>query len=101
MMSQSDPDAACVRQGGGQSRPRYKHHRVVDDSKGVITAMETTPGAIAENKKMMSLVAQHEKNTQFQTQIVVADCQYGTSENFVACQERGITTHMGDAASKV
>ncbi len=49
----------------------------------------------------MSLVAQHEKNTQCQTQIVVADCQYGTSENFVACQERGITTHMGDAASKV
>src|SRR5438477_3590321 len=30
MMSQSDPDAACVRQGGGQSRPRYKHHRVID-----------------------------------------------------------------------
>ena len=63
--------------------------------------METTPGAIAENKKLMGLVAQHEKNTQCQTQIVVADHQYGTSENFVACQERGITTHMGDAASKV
>ena len=101
MMSQSDPDATLTRQGSGESRPRYKHHRVIDDSKGVITAMETTPGAIAENKKLMGLVAQHEKNTQCQTQIVVGDCQYGTSENFVACQERGITTHMGDAASKV
>jgi transposase len=101
MMSQSDPDATLTRQGSGESRPRYKHHRVIDDSKGVITAMETTPGATAENQKLMSLVAQHEKNTRCQTQIVVADHQYGTNENFVACQERGITTHMGDVASKV
>ena len=101
MMSQSDPDATLTRQGSGESRPRYKHHRVIDDSKGVITAVETTPGAIAENKKLMGLVDQHEKNTQCQTQTVVADHQYGTSENFVACQERGITTHMGDVASKV
>jgi hypothetical protein len=63
--------------------------------------METTPGATAENQKLMSLVAQHEKNTRCQTQIVVADHQYGTNENFVACHERGITTHMGDAASKL
>jgi transposase len=88
MMSQSDPDAALVRRGSGDSRPRYKHHRVIDDSKGVITATETTAGSIAENKKLMGLVAQHEKNTHCQTQIVVADHQYGTSENFVACQER-------------
>jgi transposase len=101
MMSQSDPDATLTRQGSSESRPRYKHHRVIDDRKGVITAIETTPGAIAENQKLMDLVAQHEKNTRCQTQIVIADHQYGTSENFVACQERGITTHMGDVASKV
>src|SRR6476661_5314338 len=69
MMSQSDPDAACVRQGGGQSRPRYKHHRVIDDSKGVITAIETTTGSIAENKKLMGLVDQHQKNTNCHAQI--------------------------------
>jgi transposase len=44
MMSQSDPDAALVRKGGGDSRPRYQNHRAIDDSKGVITATETTPG---------------------------------------------------------
>ena len=100
MMSQSDPDAALVRQGGGDSRPRYKHHRVIDDNKGVITATETTPGSIAENKKLMGLVDQHEKNTRCQVQSVVADHKYGTTENFVACQARGITTHMGDALGK-
>jgi transposase len=100
MMSQSDPDAAMVRKGSGDSRPRYQHHRVIDDQKGVITAIETTPGSIAENKKLMDLVDQHEKNTRCQIQTVVTDHKYGTQENYVACQARGITTHMGDAASK-
>ena len=97
MMSRSDPDAACVRKGGGESRPRYHHHRAVDDQKGVITAMETTPGSIAENKKLMGLIDQHEKNTRCAVQTVVADHKYGTNENYVACQSRGIATHMGEA----
>jgi transposase len=100
MMSQSDPDAAMVRKGSGDSRPRYQHHRAIDDAKGVITAVDTTPGSIAENKKLMDLVDQHEKNTRCQVQNVVADHKYGTSQNYVACQARGITTHMGDIASK-
>ena len=100
MMSQSDPDAALVRKGGGDSRPRYQNHRVIDDAKGVITAVETTPGSIAENKKLMELIDQHENNTRCQVQTVVADHKYGTNENYVACQDRGITTHMGDALGK-
>jgi transposase len=100
MMSQSDPDAAMVRKGGGDSRARYQHHRAIDDAKGVITAIETTPGSIAENKKLMGLIEQHETNTRCQIQTVIADHKYGTTENYVACQARGITTHMGDAGSK-
>src|SRR5260370_4478249 len=63
MLSQSDPDAALVRKGGGDSRPRYQNHRVIDDHKGVITALETTPGSITENKKLLDLIDQHESNT--------------------------------------
>src|SRR5438876_5159328 len=100
MMSKSDPDAALVRKGGGDSRPRYQNHRVIDDQKGVVTATETTPGSIAENKKLMTLIDQHQSNTRTQAQTVVADHKYGTAENFVACQERGITTHLGDALGK-
>jgi transposase len=100
MVSQSDPDAALVRRGGGDSRPRYQNHRVIDDQKGVITATETTPGSIAENKKLMELLDQHEKNTRYQVETVVADHKYGTNENYVACQARGITTHMGDTLGK-
>ena len=100
MMSQSDPDAALVRKGSGDSRPRYQNHRVIDDQKGVITATEITAGSIAENKKLMDLLDQHEKNTCCQVQTVVADHKYGTTENYVTCQARGITTHMGDALGK-
>ncbi len=98
MMSQSDPDTACVRKGSGESRPRYHHHRAIDDHKGVITAVETTPGSIAENRKLMDLLDRHEKNTRCAVRTVVADHKYGTNENYVACQARGITTHMGEAA---
>jgi transposase len=98
MMSKTDPDAALVRRGGGESRPRYHHHRVVDDHQGVITAVETTPGSIAENKKLIALIDQHEANTRQQVETAVADHKYGTSENYVACQNRRITTHMGDAS---
>ena len=47
--------------------------------------METTPGSIAENKKLVDLVDQHESNTRCQVQTVVADHKYGTNENYVIC----------------
>ena len=100
LMSSSDPDAAAVRKGGGDSRPRYHHHRGVDDQRGVITAVETTSGSIPENRKLLALIEQHEKNTQAKVEVVVADHKYGTQENYVACAQRGTVSHMGDASSK-
>jgi transposase len=99
LMSMTDPDAAVARKGGEPARPRYHHHRAVDDAHGVITAVETTPGSIAENKKLLPLIEQHEANTQTKVEIAVADHKYGTSENYIACQQQEIRTHMGDVLS--
>lgn len=99
-LSTTDPDAALVRVGSGDSRPRYHHHRVVDNAHGIITAVETTPGSIAENRKLMALVDQHQVNTGCTAQTVVADSKYGTVENFTACQQRGLVTHLGDVRAK-
>jgi transposase len=99
-ISTTDPDAGLARKGGQGSRPAYHHHRAVDDAHGVITAVETTSGSIAENKKLMDLVSQHEENTQCAVNTVVADHKYGTAENFVACHQKGIVTHLGDAKAK-
>lgn len=49
--------------GTGDSRPRYKHHRAVDDKCGVITAVETTVADVEENSRTEALIDQHEENT--------------------------------------
>jgi len=100
-LSTTDPDAGLTRVGGGQSRPRYHHHRVVDDKRGVITAIETTSGTIAENKKLVALLQQHTQNTGRDAETVVADSKYGTAENYVECQKRAVRTHMGDVQGAV
>lgn len=99
-VSSTDPDAAVARKNANDPpRPRYKNHRAVDDQCGVITAIETTPGDVMENEKLIALVDQHESNTGAQVDTVVADAQYGTNENFAACQERQIRSHMKDLRS--
>jgi len=52
LLSTTDPDAAVMRKGHQPARPRYHHHRAVDDAHGVITAVETTPGHVAENQRL-------------------------------------------------
>jgi len=96
-LSMTDRDTAVVRKGTGDgARPRFKNHRAVDDRFGVVTAMETTGGDVAENVKLLDLVDQHERNTGRGVDTVVADAQYGTNDNFAACHQRGIRSHMAD-----
>ena len=99
-ISTTDPDAGLVRKGGLGSHPAYHHHRAVDDAQGVITAVETTSGSIAENKKLTALMEQHRQNTHCELKTVVADHKYGTAENFVACHQQDVVTHLGDAKAK-
>lgn len=98
LVSTTDPDAPCVRQNkhgaSGDSRPRYKHHRAIDDRCGVITAVATTPGDVPEPTQSVNLVDQHERHTGCTAAAVVADCQYGTAENYRQLQSRGLATHM-------
>jgi transposase len=98
LCSSTDPDAPCVRQSKsgaqGGSRPRYKHHRAVDDRCGVITAVATTPGDVAEPAMAEALIDAHEKHTGMRAQTAVADQQYGTAEIHRRLQRRGVTTHL-------
>lgn len=98
LCSTTDPDAPCVRQNKqgaqGDTRPRYKQHRAVDDRCGVITAVETTPGDVAEPTRTEALVDQHEAHTGCTVAIIVGDQQYGTTDNHRRMQERGIRTHL-------
>ncbi len=95
--STTDPDSTLVgRRTGGKSLPSYQVHRALDDKKGVITAVKSTTGAVNEAHQLVELVGQHEQNVQVKAQVVVADSKYGTSANYIALGQQGITTHMAD-----
>jgi transposase len=93
-VSTTDPDASIVRQGKGKPKLRYKTHRAVDGRHEIVTAVKVTPGAVDEGHEMTSLIEAHEANTDAKVAVVVADSQYGTKENLLACHDKGIKTHM-------
>lgn len=93
-LSTTDPDAGLVRQSRG-GQPSYHPHRAVDDAPGVIRAVETTSGSLAENKRLGGLMAQHRHNIGCELRTVVGDPQYGTAENFVTGHQQG-----GDASGR-
>lgn len=98
LCSTTDPDAPCVRNSkigaAGDTRPRYKQHRAVDDRCGVVTATVTTPGDIAEPTQTVPLIEQHRHNTGCTVGTAVGDQQYGTIDNHRTLQQRGIRTHL-------
>lgn len=95
-LSLTDPDSELARSRNTPSRPSYKLHRVVDDAHGVITAQVITGGSIKEDTQLFGLVEQHQWHTAVAVEVVVADSQYGTVENFLGCADRGIHPHMAD-----
>jgi IS5 family transposase len=94
--SSTDPEATLTRQQGLRARPRYKNHRVIDDAQGIVTALKTTTGIVNEARELMGLINQHQVNAGVAAKTIIADCKYGTVENYIACQNRKLRTHMAD-----
>ena len=92
--STTDPDASLVRHGGLKSRLRYKTHRVVDDAHEVITAVETTTGAVDEATQLLGLIEAHEDTTDQAVRTVIADARYGSVSNLIGCQKARIRAHV-------
>jgi len=95
-VSTTDPQAQLAAKKGHPSKPSYKEHRAVDNAHGVITAQIITGGAVNEDTQLMALVEQHQSHTRCDVRTVVADSQYGTVKNFLACHDRGVIAHMAD-----
>lgn len=94
-ISTTDPDAAIVRRGG-KAKLRYQTHRAVDPAYEVITVTEVTPGDVNEAHRMTPLIDTHQENTGIKAGAVVADSKYGTIDNYLACYDRGIKSHIPD-----
>ncbi len=96
-ISTTDPEATLARGGNpALSQLSYKHHRVVDDTHGVITAVQTTTGRTGDGPQLPALVEEHEKNTGRKVGTTIGDKHYGTSQNYRYCQQHQITAHLGE-----
>jgi IS5 family transposase len=93
-LSTTDPDASIVSKGKVRSQLSFKAHRAVDEKAEVITATEVTSGAVNEGHLLPALIDQHTENTQSQVEVAVADSQYGTINNYLACHDRGLEAHI-------
>ena len=54
-----------------------------------------------EGQELSTLVDANEQNTARRARVVVADCRYGNTANFIALAKRGVRTHMGDLRSRL
>ena len=78
-MSATDPDATIVNRG--KPRLSYQVHRAVD---------------VNEAHRRVPLLEGHHSNTGRRAEVVVADSQYGTIDNFWVCSELGVKAHVAD-----
>jgi transposase len=100
-VSTTDPDSAITRDG--KPKLAYQVHRAVDEAYEVITASRTTPGDVNEAHLLTTLLDDHQANGARAAETVVADSKYGTVENLLMCQDRGVRAHipeLGKAAQK-
>jgi transposase len=93
-LSTTDPDASLVSQGKVRSQLSFKVHRAVDEKAEVITATAVTSGAVNEGHLLPDLIEQHTENTASPVEVVVADSQYGTVNNYLECHDRGLKAHI-------
>ena len=83
-LSTTDPEAELARSKNGRTELNYKHHRLVDDAHGVITAVQETPANVADGSQLPVLYEQHQASTGLKpAQVTVAgDHHYGQGLSF-------------------
>jgi transposase len=93
-ISTTDPEASVMRKGKGKAVLSYQAHRAVDGAYSVVTQTLIGPGDENEAHRLMELIDGHHANTGRGADTVVADMKYGTMENFLGCDRKGVRAHM-------
>ncbi len=99
-VSRTDPDAGLVARDGVPLDLYHKVHVGVDGGTArIITAVDVTPGEVADEDLLDRLIKEHEGATGRTVTEVVADAKYGTYANYRALEEDGIRAsippHLG------
>src|SRR4051794_8346246 len=91
VVSRTDPDAGLVARDGVPLGFYYKAHLGVDGARQrIITAVEVTPGEVADEYLLDRLLKEHVGVTHRHVEEVVADTKYGTHANYVRLEAAGI-----------
>ena len=91
VVSRTDPDAGLVRREGVPSGFYHKVHLGVDGGRArVITAVEVTPGEVADEHLLDRLRKEHTGTTGRTVTEIVADTKYGTHANYTQLEQQGI-----------
>jgi transposase len=100
-ISLSDPQAQIARCKNGVTDLTYKEHRAVDDSRGVITAVETTVSTVADGVLLPTLVQQHQNQTGIESAslTLAGDGHYGTADNYLYCLEQNLRPHLAQVSA--
>jgi len=93
-ISTTDPEASIVRKGQGKAKLHYQTHRGIDGAYGIITATVVGRGDENEAHRLRDLIEAHQDHTGHKVEVVIADSKYGTTANFLACHDRGVSAHM-------
>jgi transposase len=91
VVSRTDPDAGLVSRDGVPLNLYHKVHVGVDGGAArIITAVDVTPGEVADEDLLDRLIKEHEGATGRTVAEVVADAKYGTYANYRALDAAGI-----------
>ncbi len=95
-ISRTDPEAQLARTKTGLTDLSYKEHRLVDDAKGVITAVVATASTVGDASQLPSLIEQHRSTTHQQLAgvTVAGDHHYGSASNYLFCAQEGLRAHL-------
>jgi transposase len=95
VVSRTDPEAELVSRSGVLLALYYKVHVGVDAGRArIVTAVEVTGGAVADEYLLDCLTREHEGTTGRTVGEVVADTKYGTAANYGMLEERGIAASI-------
>jgi transposase len=95
VVSRTDPDAGVVARSGVPLDLYHKVHVGVDGGAArIITAVDVTPGEVADEHLLDRLLKEHEGATGRTVTEVVADTKYGTYANYAALEQAGIAASI-------
>ncbi len=95
VVSRTDPEAELVSRAGVPLDLYDKVHVGVDAGRArIVTAVEVTGGAVADEYLLDRLTREHAGNSGRTVGEVVADTKYGTGANYAALEARGIAASI-------